>query len=188
MQIDKAERIEQLLARWQQGDQSAFEALLPLMYADLRRIASAQLRRADFHATLQTTALTHDMLVKLLERPCGTFESAAHLLNSAARIMRNLLVNRAQAAMTDKRGGGWVKDQLLDTLELPIPERTDLVELNLALAELERFDRRMASVVELRFFVGLEGAEIAATLGISERTVQRDWSCAMVWLKDRLNS
>ena len=184
MQIDKAERIEQLLARWQQGDQSAFEALLPLMYADLRRIASAQLRRADFHATLQTTALTHDMLVKLLERPCGTFESAAHLLNSAARIMRNLLVNRAQAAMTDKRGGGWVKDQLLDTLELPIPERTDLVELNLALAELER----MASVVELRFFVGLEGAEIAATLGISERTVQRDWSCAMVWLKDRLNS
>jgi len=95
MQVDKAERIEQLLTRWQQGDQSAIEALLPLVYADLRRIASAQLRCADFHATLQTTALTHDMLVKLLERPCGTFESAAHLLNSAARIMRNLLVNRA---------------------------------------------------------------------------------------------
>jgi RNA polymerase sigma factor (TIGR02999 family) len=175
-----------LLASWRAGDRSVLDALLPLVYADLRRIASSQLRRHQGHATLQTTALVHDVLIRLLDRPSADFESSAHLLSAAARIMRQLLVNRARDAATQKRGGGWLRDSLIDSLELPIPDQTDLVELDLALNELEAFDARMANVLELRLFVGLGMAEIAASLGVVERTVQRDLVSALTWLKSRL--
>lgn len=180
------EQVTALLARWRAGDRSVLDALLPLVYADLRRIASSQLRRHEGHATLQTTALVHDVLIRLLDRPAADFETTTHLLNTAARIMRQLLVNRARDAATQKRGGGWLRDALVESLELPIPDQTDLVELDQALNELEAFDARMAKVLELRLFVGLGMAEIAASLDIVERTAQRDWVSALAWLKTRL--
>jgi RNA polymerase sigma factor (TIGR02999 family) len=180
------EQVTALLARLRAGERSALDGLLPLVYADLRRIASSQLRRHEGHATLQTTALVHDVLIRLLDRPTADFESTAHLLNSAARIMRQLLVNRARDAGAQKRGGGWLRDALVESLELPIPDQTDLIELDQALNELEAFDARMAKVLELRLFVGLGMAEIAASLDIVERTAHRDWVTALAWLKSRL--
>ncbi|MEO8010305.1 MAG: ECF-type sigma factor [Dokdonella sp.] len=176
-----------LLDRWRRGDKNALERLLPLVYADLRRMAARLLSTNEGHATLQTTALVHDVLLRLLDRPAADFESTVHLLNAAARMMRNTLVDRARANMAAKRGGGWIRDDLSVALELPIPDGTDLDELDRALDELESFDERMARVVELRFFVGLGMHELAAMLGVTERTAHRDWAGARAWLKDRLD-
>lgn len=178
--------VTRLLHRWHDGDPAALDRLLPLVYADLRRIAARQLRTSAGHDTLQTTALVHDVLLRLLGRPPAEFHSGAHLLNAAARMMRQHLVNRARDAATQKRGGGWLRDEFDHALELPIPERTDLQELDRALAQLAAFDERMAQVVELRYFVGLEMAQIADHLGVAERTVRRDWISAQAWLRDRL--
>lgn len=178
--------VTRLLHRWHAGDPAALDRLLPLVYADLRRIAAHQLRGHDGHDTLQTTALVHDVVLRLLGRPPSAFESSAHLLNASARMMRQHLVNRARDAATRKRGGGWLRDAFDQALELPIPDDTDLHELDGALRELEDFDPRMAQVVELRYFVGLEMTQIAAHLGIAERTVRRDWVSAQAWLRERL--
>ncbi len=182
------DRVTRLLAQWRGGDRGALDALLPLVYADLRRIAAAHLRAYDGHATLQTTALVHDVLLRLLDRPAADFANTAHLLNAAARMMRQTLVSRARAAMAEKRGGGWLRDDFTAALELPIPDGTDLAALDDALNELEAFDARMARVVELRYFVGLGVAETAAILGITERTAHRDWVGARTWLKSRLDA
>lgn len=178
--------ITQLLHRWRDGDAAAIDRLLPLVYADLRRIAARQLSAHDGHSTLQTTALVNDVLLSLLDRPASAFENTSHLLNAAAQMMRQHLVNRARDAAAIKRGGGWLRDDLDDALELPIPDDTDLIELDQALNELGEFDSRMAGVVELRYFVGLGMAEIAATLGVTERTAYRDWVSAQAWLRERL--
>ena len=129
--------IEDLLRRWRDGDASALDRLLPLIYADLRRLAASVLRGTPGHATLQTTALVHEALLRVLGVRAGDYESPAHLLNVAARMMRQILVDRARAAFSQKRGGGWQRDEFTDMLELPIPDGTDLDALNEALTELE---------------------------------------------------
>jgi RNA polymerase sigma factor (TIGR02999 family) len=180
------DHVTQWLHRWREGDARALDRLLPFVYADLRRIAAGMLKSTPGHATLQTTALVHDVLLRLLGREPAQFEDTAHLLNASARMMRQVLVDRARKAHSDKRGGGWLRDDFEAALELPIPDHTDLSALDLALDELEAVHERMAKVVELRYFVGLEVGEIAATLGINERTARRDWVAAREWLRDRL--
>jgi RNA polymerase sigma factor (TIGR02999 family) len=175
-----------LLDRWRTGDRDALERLLPLVYADLRRIAARQLRQHDGHATLQTTALVHDVLLRMLDRAPTDFSSTAHLLNAAARMMRQHLVDRSRAAAASKRGGGWLRDDFTAALDLPIPDNSQLTELDEAISELEQFDPRMAQVVELRYFIGLSVSEIAQNLETSERTIQRDWLLAQAWLRERL--
>ena len=174
------------LQRWRDGDAAALDRLLPLVYADLRRIARSVLRASSAHATLQTTALVHDVLLRLLGRAPSEFENTTHLLNASARMMRQVLVDRARKAASTKRGGGWLRDEFEAALELPIPDRTDLAMLDEALDELESVHERMARVVELRYFVGLEVEEIATALGINERTARRDWVAAREWLRERL--
>lgn len=176
-----------LLRRWRDGDRAALERLLPHVYADLRRIAAGQLRQHTGHHTLQTTALVNDVLLRLLDRTPAAFSSTAHLLNAAARMMRHHLIDRAHAAASEKHGGGWQRDDFTKAMALPIPQDSDILDLDTALAALERFDARMAQIVELRYFVGLGVAEIAHALTISERTVQRDWLLAQAWLRDRLH-
>ncbi len=139
-----------LLRRWSDGDSAALDRLLPLVYADLRRIASRELRVTPGHATLQTTALVHDVVLKLLGRPPSTFEDSAHLSNALARMMRQVLVDRARRAKAEKRGGRWVRDDFTEALELPIPNGTDLAQFDRELEELESAHERMAKVVELR--------------------------------------
>jgi RNA polymerase sigma factor (TIGR02999 family) len=177
-----------LLQRWSDGEADALDRLLPLIYADLQRVASRALRATPGHATLQTTALVNDVWLRLLGKAPVEFESTAHLLNAAARMMRQILVDRARKASREKRGGGWLRDDFASALDLPIPEHTDLQALNEALDELELAHERMARGVELRYFMGLEVAEIATTLGINERTARRDWVAAREWLRHRLDS
>jgi RNA polymerase sigma factor (TIGR02999 family) len=173
------------LQQWRDGDAQALDRLLPLVYADLRRIAAGMLRSNPGHATLQTTALVHDVLLRLLGRAPLDFADTSHLLNASARMMRQVLVDRARKAATDKRGGRWLRDDFTEALELPIPEGTDLDALDAALDELEGAHERMAKVVQLRYFAGLEVAEVAAALGIAERTARRDWIAAREWLRAR---
>lgn len=180
--------VTQWLQRWREGDAQALDRLLPLVYADLRRIARGVLHATPGHPTLQTTALVHDVLLRLLGRAPADFRDTAHLLNASARMMRQVLVDRARKAATEKRGGGWLRDRFDAALELPIPEGTDLDALDRALTDLESAHERMARVVELRYFVGLEVADVAATLGITDRTARRDWVAAREWLRERLDA
>ena len=184
---DSDDSVTRLLERWRAGDRAALEQLLPLVYADLRRMAAGVLRATPGHATLQTTALVHDVLLRLLDRPAADFQNTAHLLNASARMMRQILVDRARAALAEKRGGGWLRDDFTMALELPIPDGTDLHALDEALTELGAIDARMAQVVELRYFVGLGMDEVAGLLGVTVRTASRDWVGARAWLKDRLD-
>jgi RNA polymerase sigma factor (TIGR02999 family) len=179
--------VTRLLQRWSAGESGALDRLLPLVYADLRRMAAGVLRGTPGHATLQTTALVHDVLLRLLGRPPAEFTSTAHLLNASARMMRQILVDRARKASTEKRGGQWLRDDFAEALELPIPDGTDLAALDHALNDLESAHERMAKVVELRYFVGLDLAEVADTLGVTERTARRDWVAAREWLRARLD-
>jgi RNA polymerase sigma factor (TIGR02999 family) len=183
-----SDRVTQLLHEWRDGDNAALDRLLPTVYADLRRIAASALRSTPGHATLQTTALAHEVLLRLLGRAPSDFDNTAHFLNASARMMRQILIDRARRAGADKRGGRWLRDDFAEALELPIPDGTDLAALDRALDELEAVHARMAQVVELRYFVGLDVAEVAATLGVTERTARRDWAAAREWLRERLDA
>lgn len=179
--------LTQLVQRWSAGDRDALDRLLPMVYAELRRLARIQLGKQHGHDTLQATALVNDVLLKLIDRDVPqSLQSRAHLYNAAARMMRQMLVDRARSAGAERHGGGWLRDDFSRALELPIPERTRLPELDAALTELATLEPRMAQVVELRYFVGLSVAEVASTLELEERTVYRDWAAARAWLKDRL--
>jgi len=180
--------VTQLLHRWKEGDPDALDRLLPQVYADLRRLAAGLLRTHPGHATLQTTALVNDVLLRLLGKPPSAFNDTAHLLNAASRMMRQALVDRARRAATDKHGGGWSRADFEAALEVPMPEGVDVQALDRALDELAEVDERMAKGVELRWFVGLEVAEIAAVLGVTERTAYRDWITARQWLRTRLDT
>ena len=186
MGISNSDSVTRWLDRWREGDPVALERLLPLVYADLRRIAASLLRITPGHATLQTTALVNEMVLRLLGSESASFQSSAHLLNASARMMRQVLLDRARRLSADKRGGQGRREEFLETMDLPIPDGTDLIALDQALAALEKVDARMAKVVELRYFVGLDVPEVAATLGVTERTAQRDWSAAHAWLRRRL--
>ncbi len=180
--------VTRLLSRWREGDRQSLDRLLPLVYADLRRIAASQLRANSGHTTMQTTALVHDVLLRLLDRPAADFQNTGHLINAAAQMMRQILVSRARAASTDKRGGGWRRDDFTAALDLPIPDNTDLAELDQALTLLESIDERMSKVVELRYFVGLDMQQVADVLGVAKRTAHRDWATAQAWLRTRLEA
>lgn len=179
--------IDELLQRWAEGDAAALDRLLPIVYADLRRLARRVLRAAPGQETLQTTALLHDAMLRLLGRAPGSFEGPMHLMNACARMMRQVLVDRARRAQRDKRGGRWIRAEAGELAELPIPDGTELLALEQALEQLEQLQPRMAEVLELRYFMGLEMQEIAAALSLSERTVGRDWVAARAWLKTRLD-
>lgn len=180
--------VTQLLHRWKEGDPGALDRLLPQVYADLRRIAAGLLRAHPGHATLQTTALVNDVLLRLLGKPPSAFTDTAHLLNASARMMRHALVDRARRAASDKHGGGWSRADFEAALEMPVADGVDVQTLDRALDELAEVDERMAKGVELRYFVGLEVGEIAAVLGITERTAHRDWCTAREWLRTRLDA
>ena len=188
MEREDDSSIDRLLQRWHEGEEDALARLLPLVYADLRRIAGRILRSTPDHPTLQATALVHEVFLRLLGREAASFEDTAHLLNTAARMMRQVLVDRARKSASKKGGGRWQRDAFAEALELPIPDSTDLFALNEALDQLESTHQRMAQVVQLRYFVGLEVREVAGVLGINERTAQRDWAAARAWLQQKMGA
>jgi len=175
-----------LLSAWRGGDQDAFEKLIPIVYADLRRIAARYMRSENEGHTLQATALVHEAYLQLTGERERTWENRAHFFGVAAQIMRNLLVDHARRAMAAKRGGGAIAVQLDAGTELTGVAPEDLLAVDAALRRLAEVDARASRIVELRYFVGLTIEEIAEVTDTSVRTVNREWGTAKTWLRAEL--
>jgi RNA polymerase sigma factor (TIGR02999 family) len=171
--------ITRLLGSLRAGDADALDRLLPLVYDELRRVARAQLARHHEPATLQATALVHDVYMKLAASARIDADSRSHFLSIAARAMRQVLLDQARRRDAAKRGGGAVHMTLADEVGPEAPSFDEIGALDAALA---RLDARQRQVVEYRFFAGMEETEIAALLGVSTRTVRREWVKARAWL------
>lgn len=185
---DDAPRAEvtRLLARLG-DDGTATEELLPIVYDELRSIAERCLRGERAGHTLQPTALVHEAFLKLVAQDDASFRNRPQFLGVCAQAMRRILVDAARARRARKRGGDWERVTLS-----AVPDRdgdaVDLLALDDALAELLRLSERQGRVVELRYFGGLTIPEAAATLGVSESTVEAEWRVARAWLGARLNA
>jgi RNA polymerase sigma-70 factor (ECF subfamily) len=190
MRVPRTDDVTALLMKWRRGDQAALERLLPLVYADLRKVARAHLRREQAGHSLQPTALVHEVYLRLVGLERLRVESRTHFMAFAARLMRQILVDHARRKRAGKRGAA-VTVVGLDML----PARaetctqaadTDILALDRALEELETFDSQQCRLVELKFFAGLSIEEMAEALGISRATVEREWVIARAWLYQRL--
>jgi len=180
--------ITQLLQKWSTGDQEAAQRVLPLVYDELRRIASQQLRRERSDHTLQATAIVHEAYLRLDGQDGFHWPSREHFYAFAAHLIRRILVDYARHQKRQKRGGGMEKVTLVEAVDLTTIKNLDLLAVDEALAALEAIDPRKAAVVELRFFGGLTLDETAAQLGISAETVGREWRRAKAWLYKELQS
>jgi RNA polymerase sigma factor (TIGR02999 family) len=181
-----AESVTSLLSRVGEGDEKAMDALMPIVYEELRRMASIQLRK-ESNATIGTTALVHEAFLKLVDHESLGFNCRAHFFGAAARAMRQVLVDHARKRLSLKRGAGRAAEsiEVLNLQGQSVPEDVaseELLALDVALDRLEKVDDRMARVVECRFFAGLSVGDTASALGVSERTVKRDWQGAKAWL------
>jgi RNA polymerase sigma factor (TIGR02999 family) len=171
-----------LLRRWSGGDVQALEELVPILYNELQRLAHYHLRRERDGHTLQTTALVHEVYLRLCSQEEPQYENREHFFAIAARMMRRILVDYSRRHGAVKRGAGAVRAPLEEALTVPMQERFDLVALDSALDQLAAFDARKCQVVEMRFFAGMQAREIAAVLSTTEATVRRDWIIAKGWL------
>lgn len=178
--------VTRLLQAYREGDREAYDRLFPIVYDDLRRIARAHLRRQRSGHTLGTTGIVHEAYLKLVDPASNGYQDRNHFLAVAARAMRQVIISYARRHAAGKRGGG---ERALPLEERDIPVQTQaeaILDVDRALARLEEFEPRLARVVECRFFAGLDEEETAAALGISTRTVQRDWMRARAWLREEL--
>src|SRR6188474_2336763 len=172
----------ELLRAWSQGDGSALDQLVPLVYNELHRLARRYMRQERPDHTLQPTSLVNEAYLRLIDVNRVEWRNRAHFLALAAQMMRRILVESARNRQRQKRGGGAVHVNLDDVQELPDSKEHELVALSDALSDLATFDARMSRVVELRFFGGLTVDETAHVLNISPETVMRDWKTAKAWL------
>ena len=172
----------ELLRAWSQGDGSALDRLVPLVYEELHRLARRYMRQERPDHTLQTTSLVNEAYLRLIDVNRVEWRNREHFLALAAQMMRRILVEFARNRQRQKRGAGAVHVNLDDVQELPELKEHDLVALSDALNGLATFDARMSQVVELRFFGGLTVEETAEVVGISPATVKREWTMAKAWL------
>jgi len=176
-----------LIARLHEGDTGAFDNLFEILYPDLRRIAHARLARQPAPASLDTTSLVHECYLKFEKASRLAPQDRVHFLSYAAAAMRSIIVDAARASQTDRRGGG-ADHQPLNTEfgdGLANPEE-EILDVHAALDDLARLDPRLARVVEMRYFGGMTDLEIAEALGVTDRTVRRDWEKARVLLASAL--
>jgi len=173
--------IGELLAKWRAGDQEALQALVPLVYKDLRAMAHGYLKRERPGHTLQTTALVHEAYLRLVGRRPFDAENRAHFVGIAARLMRQILVDYARNRGAAKRGADH-RVELDTAVEMPQMPNTDVVALDDALKLLAEVDEQQCRLVELRFFGGLTTEDAAEVLGISRSTAKREWNVAKAWL------
>jgi len=188
-----AEGVTRLLVAWSEGDSAALDALLRVVYAELRRQAQRALRREAAGHTLQPTALVHEAYLRLIDQRPDRWQSRTQFFGIAARCMRQVLVDAARTRRTAKRGGGVRPITLSDAAGVVATpaagvqaEGLDVLALDAALARLAALDPEQARLVELRYFAGLTLDETAATLGVSPATVSREWTVARRWLRREL--
>jgi RNA polymerase sigma-70 factor (ECF subfamily) len=177
-----------LLLAWNRGEPDALDALLPLVYEELRRLAGHYMKRERSGHTLQATALVNEAYLRLIEVRQVRWQNRAHFFAMAARLMRRILVDAARSRGYEKRGGGASMLSLDEALVVPAEPGADLVALDDALTALAAVDSRKSQVVEMRFFGGLSLDETAEALHISRDTVKRDWKMAKLWLLRELRA
>jgi RNA polymerase sigma factor (TIGR02999 family) len=194
--------VTQLLAQWRDGDERAFAELSALMYEELRQLAQRHLRRERSDHTIQKTALVNEAFVRLVGQQSVDWQSRAHFIGLASKLMRRVLVDYARARLADKRGGG---AGVLSLDEMAAPEadeapdttptalqhldahtQEEVSAIDQALQRLEQIDVRQAQIVEMRYFGGLTVEQTAEAVGISEATVKREWTLARAWLRREL--
>ena len=179
--------LTQLLIDWSNGDQSAFDKLMPLIDEELRRLAHRYMSRERAGHTLQTTALVNEAFVRLVNRKNVNWQNRAHFFGLAAQLMRTILVDHARSHACAKRGGGAFKLELDDALVVSQKKASEVLALDDALKELARLDPQQSRIVELRFFGGLTVEETAEVLHLSPATIKREWSTAKAWLYHELS-
>jgi RNA polymerase sigma-70 factor, ECF subfamily len=185
---DAPGEISLLLAQLREGDREAESRLMNLVYKELRRLARSYLRAERSDNSLQPTALVHEAYLSLVGQRGKNFQNRNHFFAIASAQMRRILVDHARARRAEKRGGGQLKVELDEALALSPQQSADIVALDEALERLAKLDPRQAKVVELRYFMGNSEAEIAEILGVSTRTVKRDWVVAKAWLYKEIRS
>jgi RNA polymerase sigma factor (TIGR02999 family) len=176
-----------LLLAWRQGDETALDELISLVYQELRRMAHRYMAGQHPGHTLQTTALVHETYLLLVDCRRVRWQDRTHFLAVTARLMRRILVDYARSRRAGKRGGHVPPVALDENLDFAPPRSADLVALDDSLAALAKIDPRKSRVVELKFFGGLDSEEIAEVLGVSQPTVLRDWKLAKLWLLRELS-
>jgi len=177
--------ITRLLEDYTNGNRAVLDELLPVVYNELRRLAHSYLSREREGITLQTTALVHEAYIKLIEQHSVDFSNRSQFFALSAQAMRRILLDSARARVAEKRGSGG-KVSLEDTPEASFEINKQLIDLDLALKELAKFDADQARIVELRYFGGLTIEETAEVMGFSPATVKREWTIARAWLFDKL--
>jgi RNA polymerase sigma factor (TIGR02999 family) len=185
VQPDKGE-ITLLLAKWRDGEPSAFEELMPLVYPQLREVAGAYVRRERNPDLLQGTALVHELYLKLLNQKKADWEDRRHFYTFAAKVMRMILIDHARESQTKMRGGDYKRIPLSDDLTWVDIDSPELLDLNRSLDELGTLDPRKVQLVELRYFLGCTSEETASLMEISKATVDRELKFIKSWLYRRI--
>jgi RNA polymerase sigma factor (TIGR02999 family) len=183
---DSPSGVTETLLLWRKGDPEALNRLMPLVYDELRRLASSYLRREYRYQTLQTSALVHEAYLRLVEQTRTDWKNRAHFFGVAAQLMRRILVDHARVHQAGKRGGGALKFSLHDGMGKVNERDVDLLALDEALNRLAGMDLRQSRIVEMRYFSGLSIDETAEALGVSGATVEREWRTAKAWLYNEL--
>jgi len=175
-----------LLAKWKEGDPSAFEQLMPLVYPHLREVAGAYIRRERNPDVLQATALVHELYLRLLQQKKAVGEDRCHFYTFAAKVMRMMLIDHARESQTQIRGGGHERIPLSDDLSWVNIDSPELLDLNRALDELGALDPGKVQLVELRYFLGCTAEETASLMQRSKASVDRDLKFIKTWLYRRI--
>lgn len=179
--------ITQILQNWNDGEIDAKERLMPFVYEELKRQARILMSRERSNHTLQPTALVHEAFMKLAEQSGIDWQNRSHFFGIASRLMRQILVDHARLHAAEKRGSNPIHFSIED-VQIPVEQRADsILIINEVLDRLAEFDEQQAKIVEMRFFGGMNNAEIAEALEISERTVGREWQSAKLWLFREMN-
>ena len=181
------QEVTQLLAAWRGGDPQALDKLMPLVYDELRRIASRYMKREHPGHTLQTTALVNEAYLRMVGQQNVDWQNRAHFYAVAASVMRHLLVDHARANGRVRRGGNPQQVTLDEAAVVSEQKGEELLALDEALTKLNEIDERKVKIVELRYFSGLSAVETADVLGVSEITVKREWLKAKAWLYRELS-
>ena len=180
--------VTQLIGRAREGDRAAFDRIFELLYPELRQIAHRRLARGGREGIAETTALVNECFMKFAQRDGLAPSDRAHFLAYSATVMRSIIVDAARHARTDRRGGDAEHLPLgTDVIESTPAAASEILDVHAALDNLERVDTRLAQVVKMRYFAGMEDAEIAEALGLSKRTIARDWEKARLLLADALD-